>query len=208
MDHHLWLFAAFVFGLMVLPGMDMAYVLAASLVDGRRTGLAAVAGMVAGGIVHTLMGALGVGLLLRLAPWAFNGVLAAGALYVAWMAVALWRRPATLASVREQPSRPAWRVFGRAAATCLLNPKAYVFMVAVFPQFVRPAQGHVAAQFVAMGAIIAATQALVYGAVALGAGTVRQQLGASLRAQAGVARAVAVLLLGTAAWAVGTGWMA
>lgn len=205
---HLWLFALFVFGIIVLPGMDMAYVLASSLVDGRRAGLAAVAGMVAGGIVHTLMGALGVGLLLRLQPAAFNAVLVAGALYVAWMGVALWRSPATLAQVGEQPSRPAHATFARAAATCLLNPKAYVFMVAVFPQFVRPSLGNVAAQIVAMGAIIAATQALVYGAVALGAGTLRDGLASSVGAQARVARGVAVLLLGTSAWALGTGWIA
>lgn len=204
----LWLFALFVFGIIVLPGMDMAYVLASSLVDGRRAGLAAVAGMVAGGAVHTLMGALGVGLLLQLVPAAFNAVLAAGALYVAWMAVALWRSPATLAQVGDQPSRPPLATLLRAAATCLLNPKAYVFMVAVFPQFVRPAQGQLVAQIVAMGAIIAATQAIVYGAVALGAGTLRGLLASSVTAQARVARGVAVLLLGTSAWALGTGWMA
>ena len=34
----LWLFALFVFGIIVVPGMDMAYVLSSSLVDGRRAG--------------------------------------------------------------------------------------------------------------------------------------------------------------------------
>ena len=204
----LWLFALFVFGIIVLPGMDMAFVLASSLVDGRRAGLAAVAGMVAGGAAHTLMGALGVGVLLQLAPAAFNAVLLAGALYVAWMGVALWRSPATLAHVQDQPSRPPLRIAARALATCLLNPKAYVFMVAVFPQFIRPAAGSVAVQAVAMGAIIAATQALVYGTVALGASGVRARLQRSTTAQAHVARTVALLLLGTSAWALATGWSA
>jgi threonine/homoserine/homoserine lactone efflux protein len=203
----LWLFALFVFGIMVLPGMDMAFVLASALVDGRRAGFSAVAGMVAGGAVHTLMGALGVGLLLRLVPAAFNTVLAAWALYVAWMGVSLWRSPATLAQVQDAPSRGPLQTFGRAMGTCLLNPKAYVFMVAVFPQFLRPAQGHLAAQVVAMGAIIGCTQAAVYGAVALAAAGVRARLQSSLAVQARVARAVAVLLLGTSAWALGSGWM-
>jgi threonine/homoserine/homoserine lactone efflux protein len=203
----LWLFALFVFGIMVLPGMDMAFVLASALVDGRRAGFSAVAGMVAGGAVHTLMGALGVGLLLRLVPAAFNTVLAAGALYVAWMGVSLWRSPATLAQVQDAPSRGPLQTFGRAMGTCLLNPKAYVFMVAVFPQFLRPAQGHLAAQVLAMGAIVGCTQAAVYGAVALAAAGVRARLQSSLAVQARVARAVAVLLLGTSAWALGSGWM-
>lgn len=203
----LWLFALFVFGIIILPGMDMAFVLASSLVDGRRAGLAAVSGMVAGGAVHTFMGALGVGVLLQLVPGAFNAVLAAGALYVAWMGLSLWRSPATLAQVQAQPSRAPLGIFGRAVATCLLNPKAYVFMVAVFPQFIRPTEGGIVSQVVAMGIIIAATQAVVYGGVALGAAAVRARLQGSLRTQAHVARGVALLLLGTSAWAVATGWI-
>ena len=206
MDSHLWLFALFVFGIIVIPGMDMAYVLASSLVDGRRAGLAAVAGMVAGGAVHVVMGALGVGVLLKLFPAAFNLVLTAGALYVAWMGIGLWRSPATLARVDPQASRPPARTFARAVATCLLNPKAYVFMVAVFPQFIRPAEGNLAAQALVLGAIIAVTQALVYGAVALGAAGVRARLQASVPMQVRVARGVALLLVATAAWALWTGW--
>ena len=38
-----------------------------------------------------------------------------------------------------------------ALATCLLNPKAYIFMLAVFPQFIRPDLGSLAAQAVALG---------------------------------------------------------
>lgn len=203
----LWLFALFVFGIIILPGMDMAYVLASSLVDGRRAGLAAVSGMVAGGAVHTFMGALGVGVLLQLVPGAFNAVLAAGALYVAWMGLTLWRSPATLGQVQAQPSRPPLHTFGRAIATCMLNPKAYVFMVAVFPQFIRPAEGGFVSQVVAMGIIIAATQALVYGGVALGAAAVRARLQGSVRTQAHIARGVALLLVGTSAWALATGWI-
>lgn len=202
----LWLFALFTFGIIVLPGMDMAFVLATSLVDGRRAGLAAVAGMVAGGAMHTLMGALGVGLLLQLLPAAFNAVLTAGALYVAWMGWNLWRSPGALTEVRAQPSRAVAGTFGRAMATCLLNPKAYVFMVAVFPQFIRPARGDIAAQALALGTIVAANQAFVYGAVALAAASLQARLRTSASAQLHVARSVAVLLLATAAWTLWSGW--
>ena len=203
---HLWLFAFFVFGIIVVPGMDMAFVLSSALADGRRAGLAAVGGIVAGGMVHVAMGALGVGLLLQLFPAAFNAVLVAGALYVAWMGWGLWREPATLVKVDEQVSRPLRQTFARAVATCLLNPKAYVFMVAVFPQFIHPERGAIALQALAMGIIIAVTQALVYGAVALGASALRAGLAHSGRTQALLARAVALLLLGTAAWTLWHSW--
>jgi threonine/homoserine/homoserine lactone efflux protein len=208
MDHHLWLFALFVFGIVVVPGMDMAFVLSSSLVDGRRAGLAAVAGIVAGGAVHVAMGALGVGVLFTLFPALFNTVLVAGALYVAWMGIGLWRSPATLAEVHEGASRPVHRTFLRAIATCLLNPKAYVFMVAVFPQFVRPADGNLLAQGLALGVIVAVTQVLVYGSVAIGASGLRSGLKRSVGTQVWVARGVALLLVGTAVWALWQGFSA
>ena len=82
---HLWLFFVLVFGVVLLPGLDMAYVLASALVGGRRAGLAATGGIVAGGIVHVTMGALGIMAVLRLFPTAFNAVLLAGALYIGWI---------------------------------------------------------------------------------------------------------------------------
>lgn len=203
---HLWLFAFFVFGIIVVPGMDMAFVLSSALADGRRAGLAAVSGIVAGGMVHVAMGALGVGLLLQLFPAAFNAVLVAGALYVAWMGWSLWRHPATLAGVQEQASLPLRRTFARAVATCLLNPKAYVFMVAVFPQFIHPERGGIGVQALVLGIIIAVTQALVYGAVALGATGLRAGLARSAGRQMLLARAVALLLMGTAAWTLWHSW--
>lgn len=201
---HLWLFALFVFGIIVIPGMDMAFVLSSALVDGKRGGFAAVGGLVAGGAVHTAMGALGVGVLLQV-PLVFRIVLVAGALYVAWMGWGLWRSPAVLSEVGEAPPRPVRQTFARAMATCLLNPKAYLFMVAVFPQFVRPQAGPVLPQILAMAVIIAATQAVVYGVVAVGASGVRAGLRGSAAAQQAVGRGVALLLIGTAAWALWQG---
>ena len=202
----LWLFALLSIGIMVVPGMDMAFVLSSSLVDGARAGLAAVAGLVVGGIVHVAMGSLGVGWLLQNFPTAFNVLLLAGAAYVAWMGWMLWRHPATLGEVQDQPSRALRQTFGRAVMTCLLNPKAYVFMVAVFPGFLATRDRPLWLQAIALGAIVAVTQAAVYGAVALGAGGLRQRLRASATMQIRVARSVAALLIATAAWTVWQGW--
>ena len=100
----------------------------------------------------------------------------------------------------------AWRTFVQAAATCLSNPKAAVFMLAVVPQFLRPEHGPLAVQALAMALITALTQVLVYGGVALGAAGLRARLAGSTGAQVAAARAVGGLLLATAAWALLTGW--
>ena len=79
----LWLYFVLVAGIIALPGMDMAFVLASALAGGRRAGMAAVGGIVAGGWLHVLLGALGIGLLLQAAPGLFQVLLVAGVLYLA-----------------------------------------------------------------------------------------------------------------------------
>jgi threonine/homoserine/homoserine lactone efflux protein len=140
------------------------------------------------------------------APRLFNGLLLAGSLYVAWMGWSLLRGASALGEVREQASRPLATVFGRAVLTCLLNPKAYVFMLAVFPQFLRAEYGPVAPQAMALAGITALTQVGVYGGVAVGAAGMRGWLSRHSHTQVGLGRAVGGLLLLLAAWTAFQGW--
>lgn len=203
---HLWLFFVMVLGVIVLPGLDMAFVMASSLVDGRRCGLSAVAGIVTGGAVHVTLGAIGIGVVLRLFPAAFNAMLLAGALYIAWIGLSLWRGASALGEIDETRSRTLPATFGRAVLTCLLNPKAYVFMLAIFPQFLRPEYGPVWLQAVVLGLIIALTQAAVYGAMALGAAGARDWLRRNPEGQVRVGQAVGVVLLLAALSTAWGGW--
>jgi threonine/homoserine/homoserine lactone efflux protein len=201
----LWLYFVLVFGIIALPGLDMAYVLANALTGGSKAGLAAVAGIVAGGICHIAMGALGVAAIVRLWPALFNLLLVAGAAYIGWIGWQLARAGATTLEVRtDAQAQPAASVFLKGMATCLLNPKAYVFMLAVFPQFLKPAQGPLWAQAIALGLITAGTQAGVYGGVAL----LAQRAGGSLGASGLATRAVGMLLVGTGVVTVVQGWQA
>ena len=201
----LWLFFVLVFGIIVLPGMDMAFVLGSTLVDGRKGGGAALAGIVVGGVAHTAMAALGVGLALQAVPQLLTVMLVAGALYLGWIGWSLLRGASALGEVRDHASRPWGAAFRRGLLTCLLNPKAYLFMIAVYPQFARPEHGSMAVQAVAMGAIIAATQAAVYGVVVIGADRARQFLRGSGRGQVLAGQAVGVLLMAGSAWMVWQG---
>ena len=203
---HLWLYFVLVAGIIVLPGMDMAFVMASALADGRRAGAAAVAGIVAGGWVHMIMGVLGVALVLLSAPQLFNALLLAGALYVAWMGWSLLRGARAFGELREQASRPLHSTFARAVLTCLLNPKAYVFMLAVFPQFLRAEYGSIAAQAIALTLITSLTQAVVYGGVAVAAGGLRGWLRQHGEAQVLLGRSIGALLLLVACWTAWRGW--
>src|SRR5262245_7583758 len=203
---HLWLFFVLVFGIVLLPGLDMAYILASSLVGGRGAGFAATAGVVAGSFFHVTMGALGIAAVLKLVPAAFNAVLLAGAAYIAWIGLALVRSDSAFGDVPPERRRSRGATFRRGLVTNLLNPKAYLFMLAVFPQFFKPEYGSLATQAVVLWLIAAFSQVAVYGAVALAGDSVRSWVAEHPSANASLARGVGALLLATAAWTAFEGW--
>jgi threonine/homoserine/homoserine lactone efflux protein len=208
MDHfaHLWLFFLMVLGIIVLPGMDMAFVMASSLTGGRKAGLFAVAGIVAGGVCHVVAGALGLGILLQLVPGMVNVLLLAGSLYIAWIGWSLMRSTSVFGALPDIEPPSPWRTFRQAALTCLLNPKAYLFMLAIFPQFLRLEYGSLWAQAVALGLIIAVTQTGVYGSLALAAAGTRQWLAVRPGASVAMARMVGTVLIAGAVFTAWQGW--
>ena len=102
-------------------------------------------------------------------PPLFNAVLLAGALYIGWIGWTLLRTREGVALPRAGVLPRGSSVFLQGMLTCLLNPKAYVFMLAIFPPFLHPERGHLWAQAALLGLITAFTQAAVYGGVAVGA---------------------------------------
>lgn len=202
----LWVFFALVAGVVLLPGLDMAYVLASALVDGRRGGMAATAGIVAGGVVHVVLGAFGLMAVLRLWPAAFNAFLVAGAAYIAWIGIGLLRTRAIVLATAAQRSRALSTTVRQGLLTSLLNPKAYLFTLAVFPQFLHPQGGALWRQASVLWLIIAATQIAVYGGVAIAGDRARVWLGARPAANALLAKGVGALLLAVAAYTAFAGW--
>ncbi len=192
---NLWLFFTLLFGIIVVPGMDMIFVLANSLTRGRTAGLAATAGIMAGGLVHSLYGAIGVGLLATLMPVLFRPLLIGGALYMAWIGFTLIRSSITVEHVGPADTRSNWEAFRRGAITCLINPKAYLFMLAIYPQFLRPDFGPLAPQSAIMAVMTAGTQLAIYGGLAVAAGRARSALVGNAGATIWVGRVAGVLLL-------------
>ncbi len=201
----LGLFFVVVFGVIALPGLDMAFVLASSLRGGNGAGMAAVGGIMLGGVAHVLMGVLGVAAILAVWPPLFNAVLLAGALYIAWIGWTLLRSREGVGLPKARAGRGG-PVFLQGMLTCLLNPKAYVFMLAIFPQFLHPERGQLWTQAALLGLITALTQAMVYGTVAAGALRAQRWLGGNPRAGLAAARAVGAVLIGAALLTVLQGW--
>ncbi len=138
------------------PGPDMAYVATRTLAGGRAAGVAAALGILTGLLVHTLFAAIGLSSLLHHSALAFDIVKYAGAAYLVWLAIKLWREiPAGTAGVRPPPAALA-RVFAEGLLTNVLNPKVALFFLALLPQFVAPEKGGVAGQMIVLGLIMVA----------------------------------------------------
>lgn len=196
---NLWLYFVVVFGIIVLPGLDMAFVMGSSVLGGRRAGMAAVAGIVCGGFFHLAMGALGAAAVLQLWPALFNAMLAAGAVYTAWIGWSFLGSSSQFAQRLPDSTCSSGATFRRALVTNLLNPKAYLFMLAIFPQFLKPGTEPLWAQAAVLGAITALTQAGIYGALAWLGGGAGRWLEDRPDAATLLARAMGVLLIVVAA---------
>lgn len=172
----LWLYLILLFGIIVVPGMDMFFVLANALTRGRKAGFSAVGGIMLGGAVHTLFGALAVGVLTQLPTMLFQAMILVGAAYMAWIGYTLLRSSITVDAIGGATARSDKVIFRQGLVTCLLNPKAYLFVLAVFPQFMRPEYGPIWSQALVMGLMTVAMQFLIYGGLALAAGKGRDAL--------------------------------
>lgn len=161
------LFALLVFGIIAVPGMDMLFVTTNSLTGGRRAGLAATGGILLGGIYHVALGTVGTRLLLALPGQILTALQLAGAAYLGWIGLTLVRSSLTFSEEAGAMPRPPRVAFRQGAITCMLNPKAYMFTLSVYPQFLSLRFGPIWPQALAMGAVTLAFQSTVYGGVAL-----------------------------------------
>ncbi|MEY4984747.1 MAG: hypothetical protein RIR62_3013 [Pseudomonadota bacterium] len=178
------------------PGADMMFTLAQGLRNGPRAGLAANAGIAAGGMVHTVIAGLGLGALVAAHPVAFDAIRWAGVAYLLYLAVQSLRGGAPDQG-RDVAARPLGRVFLDGMLVNLLNPKVILFILAFLPQFVDPARP-VLAQFLTLGAAFALGGLVVNGAVAIFAGGVGQRLARSAAFARWLGRVGATIFAGLA----------
>lgn len=162
--------------LAVTPGPGIFYVAARTLAGGRAEGVASSLGTGLGGMVHVLAGSLGVSAIVLASAELFTALKLVGAAYLIWLGIRTLRsarREASMASMVTAPVGPR-RAFREGVLVEALNPKTAGFFLAFIPQFLDPAAGHVALQFVALGFVSVALNTLADIVVALAASAVRQ----------------------------------
>ena len=170
--HLLIVFIAALVVVYAVPGPDMALVMQTSIGRGVRSGFAAAGGLAVARAVHVTLSACGVAALLRSAPWLYDVVRYGGAVYLAWIAVQIFRSPVFAlpsAGAAAAEPRPLRAAFIKGLLTNLLNPKALLFCSVLLPQFVRPQEGAVVMQVVELGVVLLIVGACFDAVYAIGA---------------------------------------
>lgn len=133
-----WLaFAAASLVLVLIPGPTVVLVVSYALTQGRRVALAVAGGVAAGDFVAMTLSLAGLGALLATSATLFTALKWAGAAYLLYLGIRLWRAEPKLGSLDEGGApRPARAIFGHAFVVTALNPKSIAFFVAFVPQFI------------------------------------------------------------------------
>ncbi|MEU9100801.1 leucine efflux protein LeuE [Streptomyces sp. NPDC048361] len=198
--------------IVLLPGPNSLYVLSVAARRGVRTGYAAAAGVFTGDTVLMTLSALGVASLLQTTPVLFAVVKYAGAGYLSWLALGMLRQAVTMWRSRHDQNdqhdkteragaaqaAAGERPYRRALMLSLFNPKAILFMISFFVQFVRPDYAYPALSFLLLGALLQLgsflyLSTLIFSGTRLAAAFRRRK-----RLSAGAASAAGALFLGFA----------
>ena len=178
---HLLLFVGAALLLLVVPGPSVLYIVTQSVSHGRRAGIASVAGITTGTLVHIAAATVGLSALLASSAVAFDVVKYLGAAYLIVVGVrrlAGWERETPS---RMGASRDLGRLYRQGIVVNTLNPKTALFFLAFLPQFVDPSRGVAWVQVLLLGLLFATLGFLSDGTWALVAGTLGDRLRRSRR---------------------------
>jgi threonine/homoserine/homoserine lactone efflux protein len=169
----LFLLAALVIA--AVPGPGILYVAARTLSGGKRAGIASTFGTALGGLVHVIAGGLGVSAIILASAELFTVLKFAGALYLVWLGIKTFREARDLLP-QQVISAGTEQVFREGVLVEALNPKTAAFFLAFIPQFLDPAGGYLALQFIALGLISVTLNTLADVVVVMMAATARAGL--------------------------------
>jgi threonine/homoserine/homoserine lactone efflux protein len=184
-----------------IPGPAMLYAAARTMAGGRNSGLMAVFGIHIGAYVHIIAAAAGLSVLFHAVPVAYTLVKLAGALYLIWLGISLFRtRDISADNLTSSTTKSPRKAFLQSITVEVLNPKTAIFFMAFLPQFVDSAASFpIWVQFAILGAIVNAIFTFADVVSVLLAGLIMARLKRSSMAQKLVQRAGGTILVGLGA---------
>lgn len=126
--------------LLLIPGPTILLVMSYALGQGWRVALPMAAGVALGDFTAMTLSMLGIGALLVTSATTFTVLKWAGAAYLVWLGIKLFRAGGAL-EARAETNPSSWlKMLSHAWLVTALNPKSITFFVAFLPQFLDPKQ--------------------------------------------------------------------
>jgi threonine/homoserine/homoserine lactone efflux protein len=181
------------------PGPNMTYLAILAASRGSGAALFAVAGVAAGLLIVGTLSAFGVAALVAQSTALWQFLRWAGVFYLLWLAWEAWQgadgEPGLDGSFADAPRT----LFLRGVLTNLLNPKAFVFYIAVLPRFLVPGDARPLHRTLMLTLIYVAIATAIHAAIVLAAGEVQRlfEKGAAVRR---LRKSLAILLAVVAVW--------
>ena len=170
------LFILTALALLAIPGPAVLFVVSRSIDQGRSAGIASVAGITTGTVVHVALAAVGLSSLVLASRVAFDGVRYAGAAYLIFLGVRRLITRRTDDGVQSAAPRTRRDLYTQGVIVNLTNPKTIVFIFAFIPQFVDVGAGSVWLQITVLGITFAALGFMSDSCYAFVAGSVADRL--------------------------------
>lgn len=180
------------------PGPDNIFVLTQSALRGRGAGVAVTLGLCTGLVGHSLAVSFGVAVIFQTSALAFTTLKFIGAAYLVYLAWQAFRAPAETIAIKQNGGPGYARLYRRGIVMNITNPKVSIFFLAFLPQFADPAAGPVWLQLLLLGGLFIVATILVFGAIALLAGTLGQTLNRSQRIRKNLNRVAGTVFAGLA----------
>lgn len=163
--------------LAISPGPDNIFVLMQSVVYGKKYGLATVAGLMSGCIVHTTLVAFGVSVIIKENESIFLAIKILGAAYLVFLAYKVLRSSANISmdgsTAQKKTTAQLFRV---GFLMNVLNPKVTIFFLALFPGFLFSETLSEVVQFYVLGGLFILTSFIIFSSVALLGGSISEQI--------------------------------
>lgn len=163
----IWTYVIGAFGIILLPGPNSLFILSVATARGVKAGYQGALGVFLGDVVLLTLTAFGAAGLLHTYPALFVLVKYAGAAYLSWVGLNLvwsalrqWRSADAPEEMDHVVPAHLTHPFKRALVISVLNPKAILFLLSFFVQFIDPSYPNPAIPFLILSAIVMTFSAL------------------------------------------------
>lgn len=161
------------FALALSPGPDNIFVLIQSITNGRKFGLAVVAGLMTGCLVHTTLLAFGISAVIKNNPTIFTLIKIFGAVYLVYLAILVYRGGNSISIETENKQvKSISSLFRQGFIMNVLNPKVTIFFLAFFPGFLFSDSISTIIQFYVLGLLFIMISSIVFSGIALLSGSI------------------------------------